>query len=146
MEPTTVWGLVVLVLSTVCWVGQVISWLAPERATAAGLTEAEANVEPAFWADGRGEARWDSFTLWVMVVAGLMLLVGSSAWPYFGLVGGGMYVYFAGRGIAVRREMSRTGLRIGDSRSVRIGLVALAVWGLMASIAIVAATVSLRGA
>jgi len=32
-----------------------------------------------------------------MVTAGVLLIVDSPAWPYFGLVGGGTYIHFAGR-------------------------------------------------
>lgn len=34
-----------------------------------------------------------------MVVAGVLLILNNGVWAYFGLVGGGMYVYFAGRAI-----------------------------------------------
>ncbi|MCP4966206.1 MAG: hypothetical protein GY926_13355 [bacterium] len=62
--------------------------------------EAEDDVEPTFWADIRAEALWDAMTLWVMAAAGVLLIADAAAWPYFGLVGGGMYLYFGGRGIS----------------------------------------------
>lgn len=138
-------GLVVIVLSMMCWGGQVLTWLAPDAAIRWGFSEAEHDVEPAFWADVRAEALWDSLALWPMTVAGILLLVDQPAWPYFGLVGGGGYVYFAGRGIAARIVMRRSGLRIGSAHSVAIGLVALAVWGAMAAGVIVAAITALAG-
>ena len=64
------WGVTVIVLSVVCWGGQAISWLRPATAERLTLTEAEADVDPAFYADVRGEAMWDTLTLWVMPVAG----------------------------------------------------------------------------
>ena len=139
------WGLTVTVLSLLCWGGQVISWLAPATASRFGLVEAESEVEPAFWADVRGEALWDSLTLWPMVVTGMLLIAGSPAWPYFGLVGGGMYLYLAGRGVSTRLTMRRRGLRIGGARSVRTALVALTVWGAMSAVTVAAAVVSVQG-
>jgi hypothetical protein len=139
------WGVVVTVLSSLCWVGQLLSFFAPEAAGRYGLAEREAEVEPAFWADARGEALWDSLTLWPMVVAGVLLVAGLDAWAYFGLVGGGAYVYFAGRGVAVRLTMRRLDVRIGTPGSVRVGLIALSVWGVMAAVTIVAAIVALAG-
>ncbi len=97
------------------------------------------HVEPTYWADIRGEAAWDGLTLWTMVVAGILLIVDHSAWTSFGLVGGGMYVYFSGRGILTRLAMQRRGLRIGSPQSVRVGLSFLSIWGVMSLAVIVAA-------
>lgn len=138
-----VWGVIVTALSLLCWGGQVIAFVAPDRATRLGLIEDEAEVEAAFWADARGEALWDTVTLWSMAVAGILLVAGVDAWAYFGLAGGGAYLYFAGRGIVIRRVMINRNLRIGTPSSVRVGMVALAVWGAMAAITITAAIVDL---
>lgn len=139
------WGLIVIALSLLCWGGQVVVLVAPQRAARLGLIEEEAEVEPAFWADARGEALWDVATLWSMVVAGVLLVVGVEAWAYFGLAGGGAYLYFAGRGVVVRLTMVSRGLRIGTAENVRLGLIALGVWGVMAAITIAAAVVDLAG-
>ncbi len=138
------WGLVVLITSAVAWGGQMWSWFAPTSAARIGLTEAEEEVDPTFWLDGRGEALWDLCTLWVMPVAGVLLVVGHDWWSYFGLIGGGMYLYFAGRGIVVRLVLRRHDVRVGNPSSVRVGLIALAVWGSIALITIGAAIVSLE--
>jgi len=137
------WGLVVVALSLLCWGGQVISWFAPATAVRLTLMEAEDTVEPTYFADVRGEALWDTLTLWTMVVAGVLLTLGVSAWAYFGLVGGGMYVYFAGRGIVTRRALQQRGYRVGVAQNVKLGYLFLAVWGVMGCITIVAAVVAL---
>ena len=94
-----------------------------------GLAEAEDSVEAVFWADGQGEAAWDLLSLWVLPLAGILLLVGNLAWAYLGLIGGGAYVYFAGRGILSRLQLQRRGFRIGEPGTVRVGLLMLGVWG-----------------
>ncbi len=132
-------GAVITALALLAWGGQTIAWLAPEVAVRWGLMEAEEDVEPAYWADIRGEAAWDTVSLWTLVVAGVLLIVDQPAWAYFGLVGGGMFLYFAGRGILTRVVMRRRGLRIGSPKSVRTGLIALAVWGAMALATVFAA-------
>jgi hypothetical protein len=137
------WGVVVVVLSLLCWGGQTVSALAPATAVRLRLTEAEQEVEPAFWADARGEAAWDVWTLWTMVVAGVLLILDVAAWAYFGLAGGGMYLYFSGRGIFARMAMQRRGLRIGAEADVRLGYAFLAIWAVMALITIVAAVAAL---
>ena len=139
------WGVVVIVLSMVCWGGQLISVLAPRRAAELGLADTESQVDRTFWLDSRAEALWDVVILWTMPVAAGLLIVDHRWWPYFGLVGGGSYLYFAGRGIAVRLLLRRRGVRVGSEADVRVGLAALAIWGAMAVVTIVAAVVALDG-
>lgn len=138
------WGIVVVVFSLLAWAGQTISFVAPSTAVRWNLMEAEDDVEPTFWADIRAEAFWDTLTLWVLVAAGVLLMADAAVWPYFGLVGGGMYLYFGGRGIAARITMRRRGLRIGSTDSVRIGMVFLTIWTLMALTTIAAAIATLE--
>ena len=133
------WGSVLIILGLIGWVGQSISLLWPDGAVRYGLSEAEADVEPVFWADIRGEAGWDAFVLWTLPLAGLLLVLGSPNWAYFGLVGGGIYLYFGGRGIFQRLSMRRRGMRVGSDQSVRIGLIFLAVWAVTALVTIAAA-------
>ena len=138
-----VWAIVIIALGLLAWLGQALAWAAPATATRLGLAEAEGSVDPAFWADGRGEALWDTATLWTLPLAGALLLVGEPAWAWLGLVAGGMYVYFGGRGILTRLELRRRGLRIGEPGGVRTALVALGVWATAGAVTIVAASVEL---
>ena len=138
-------GLVVVVLAGLCWGGQVLSWLAPKTAVRWGFMEPDSEVEPVFAADGAAEARWDAIVLWPMIVAGALFIIDHQAWPYFGLIGAGSYLYFAGRGIATRLTMRARGFRIGTPSNVKIGLIALTVWGAMAVAVMLAAIVELEG-
>ena len=137
------WGLILTILSSIGYFGQVITAFWPDTAARLGLTEPESEVDPAFFADVRGEAIWDTAILWTLPVAGVLLILNSSLWPYFGLVGGGMYLYFAGRGIVVRKEMQRRGIRIGTDDALNVAYVFLTLWGLAAVITIVMAIVAL---
>ena len=139
------WGVVVTLLSLLAWGGQAVAWFSPATAVRWELAEAEEDVEPAFSADGRGEALWDTLTLWPMVVAGVLLIAHASSWAYFGLVGGGMYLYFGGRIVFTRVAMQRRGLRIGAPQNVRLGYVFGVVWAAMGLITILAAVASLEG-
>ena len=136
-------GVIVLLLGLLAWAGQTLSWLVPKTAQKYGLMEAEEDVDPVFWADIRGEAAWDAFTLWSAVAAGFLLIVDNAAWPYFGLAAGGAYLYFAGRGILARMAMIRRGLRIGSTQSVNTGLVFLGIWAVMGLALIVTSVVEL---
>lgn len=141
----TFWGVVLILFGLLAWGGQTLSRFSPDTAERLNLMEGEDTVEQVYWADIRGEGLWDFLTLWTLVVAGALLLVGHEAWPYFGLVGGAIYVYFAGRGILTRMEMRSRGFRIGDPSNVRVGLIMLAAWGIVGLATIVAAATTLSG-
>jgi len=115
-----IWGLVLIIFTFgIGWLGQLLNVLFPAWAERVGLNESREDVDPAVWADTRGEALWDVFSLWTLPAAGLLLVLDHPAWAYFGLVGGGMYCYFSGRAILVRRAMQRHGIRIGPPGFVK---------------------------
>ena len=138
-----IWGVILFIISSIGYFGQAITAFWPGTATRLGLAEPEADVDPTFYADVRGEAYWDTAILWTLPVAGVLLVLNSPVWVYFGLVGGGMYLYFAGRGIVVRREMQRRGIRVGTPETLKVVYVFLALWGLAAVITIVMAIAAL---
>lgn len=139
----TIWGLTILALAVVCWGGQTLALFSPSVAERYGLADKAQDVEPAFYADGRGEAAWDFLTLWTLGVAGVLLIADASAWAFFGLIGGAMYVYFAGRGVLVRRQMSQHGIRIGSESTVRAAYWALSIWGIAGLVTLIAAIMAL---
>jgi hypothetical protein len=138
-----IWGAILTIFSLFGWLGQTITAFSPKVATKLGLSEPESDVDPTFYADVRGESIWDSIILWTLPVAGMLLMLSNSLWAYFGLVGGGMYLYFAGRGITVRLAMQRRGIRIGMPKTLALIYVFLILWGLIAVVTIIMAVASL---
>jgi hypothetical protein len=138
-----IWGVIIFIISSIGYFGQAISAFWPSTATKLGLTEPETDVDPTFYADMRGEAYWDTAILWTIPVAGVLLVLNNPVWVYFGLVGGGMYLYFAGRGIVVRKLMQGRGIRIGAPESLRVAYIFLALWGIAAVITIFLAIAAL---
>lgn len=136
---TTIWGVILFIIAAVGYFGQVVSTFWPETAVRLGLMEAAEDVDATFFADARGEALWDTAVLWTLPLAGLLLALNNPAWIYFGLVGGGMYLYFAGRGIVVRRVMQHRNIRIGTPGNLKVIFIFLTLWGLAAVITIVMA-------
>jgi hypothetical protein len=134
-----IWGAIITIFSLFAWLGQTITAFSPKVAVKLGVTEPESDVDPTFHVDIRGESIWDTMILWVLAVAGILLMLNNSLWAYFGLVGGGMYLYFAGRGITVRLAMQRRGIRIGMPKTLAVGYVFLILWGLVTIIMAVAA-------
>jgi hypothetical protein len=138
-------AVVILALTSLAWIGQIISAVAPDLAVCWGLSEAEAEVESTFHADGLAECVWDSFTLWTLPLSALLFIFEEPSWTVFSLIGGGMYVYFAGRGIAQRMTMHRLGIRIGTPSGVRTAYIFLSIWGVCGITAIIAASLDLLG-
>jgi hypothetical protein len=126
-----IWGILLLVFGLIAWVGQVLSALSPKFAQKLGLIEPEAHVDPAFYADARGEAKWDSLTLWTLPFAGILMILNSPLWVYFGMVGGSMYLYFTGRAIFTRLELKRKGVRIGKPEQLKMYFIFVTLWGLI---------------
>lgn len=138
-----IWGIILTILSSIGYFGQVITALKPELAANLGVAESETDVDSTFFADVRGEAIWDAIILWMLPVAGVLLIFNNPIWVYFGLVGGGMYLYFAGRGIIVRKVMQRRSIPIGTSENLKLGNIFLVLWGMAAVITIVMAIAAL---
>ena len=126
-----IWGVLLIVFGLIAWGGQVLSGLTPRIAEKLGLIEPESDVDPAFYADTRGEARWDSITLWTLPFAGLLIILNNPLWTYFGIVGGSMYLYFAGRAIFTRLELKRKGVRIGKPELLKMYFIFVTLWGLI---------------
>lgn len=137
-----IWGVILFIISSIGYLGQLISAFWPETAVKLGLTEAQVEVDPTFYVDVRGEAYWDTVILWPLPAAGLLLILNNPIWVYFGLVGGGMYLYFAGRGIVTRFMMQRRGIRIGRPETLKVVTIFLTLWGLAALITIIMAIFS----
>jgi len=135
-----IWGAALIIFTGIlCWLVQVINAFSPTLAEKLGLNEHESDVDPTFFVDTRSEAIWDALILWTLPVAGILLILNSPWWAYFGLIGGGMYLYFAGRCIVVRLAMQRRGIRIGKLKTVKLYIAVLTIWGLIAVVTIIMA-------
>ena len=133
------WGVILFVLTLIAWVGQLIYAISPKLGAKLGMGEAESEVDPVFYIDARGEAIWDSMILWTLPFAGVLLVFNNPLWIYFSLVGGGSYLYFAGRNLTTRFLMQRHGVCIGTSTNIKTAYIFVALWGIVALITIILA-------
>jgi hypothetical protein len=140
-----IWGLILIVFGLIAWGGQVLSALTPKHAQRIGLMELEEDVDPAFYKDAQGEAKWDTLTLWTLPFAGLLIILQSSLWIYFGMIGGSIYLYFAGRAIFTRLEFKRGGVRIGKPALLKTYYIFVSLWGLIGLATIIKAVRTLSG-
>ena len=134
-----IWGIFITLISLIAWIGQVITLFSPELAAKLGVAESESEVDPAFAADFLAEAAWDTFILWTLPAAGILLILDNYMWPYFGLIGGGIYLYFSGRNIIQRIFMTKRGIRIGTLANVKAAYMFCSLWGISGIITIIMA-------
>jgi len=138
-----IWGIILVSITLKCWVGQIIIAFSPKVAEKIRIIEHEYDVDQTFFVDMRGSAIWDAITLWTLPVAGILLILNNTLWIYFGLVGGGMYIYFVGRSIASHLTMQHHGIKIGTSKKLKVKYMVLSLWGLIAIITIIIALATL---
>jgi len=79
----------------------------------------------------RHTAIWDMAVLWMMPLAGLLMLLEHPWWPAVGLIAGGAHFDVGGREIAKLLGLRREGFRVGSEKEARNGLVALALISLV---------------
>lgn len=137
------WGIILIVLVLISWIGQIITAISPEKAAKLGVCEAEADVDKTFFIDQRAEAIWDSFTLWSLLVAGILLLLNIKIWAYFGIIGGSIFFNFSGRGIITRIAMQRKGIPIGNPKNLDVNYLFLTLWLIMSIITVIMAVKAL---
>ncbi len=135
------WGILLTSITLKCWVGQIIIALSPKIAAKIRIIESQSDMDPTFFTDIRSQAMWDIITLWTLPAAGVLLILNNNLWTYFGLIGGGMYLYFTGRGITTRWTMQHQGIHIGKS-NLKANLF-LSLWCIVASITIIIAIIEL---
>jgi len=116
-----VWRVFLTVLTLIAWIGQVVYAISPSLGAKIGVGEAETNVHPVFYIDARGEAIWDAMIIWTLPVSGILLIFNNPYWVYFGLIGGGSYLYFTGRNITTRLMMQRNNIAIGTENNIKLG-------------------------
>lgn len=139
-----IWGAVLTILTLIAWVGQTIIAFSPKLGAKLGVGEAESDVDPTYYIDARGEAIWDSLIIWILPVSGILLMFNNPLWVYFALVGGGSYLYFAGRIISTRIMMQRHGIRIGTPTNIRISYLFVSLWALAAITTIIMAIATIN--
>ena len=138
-----IWGIILVSVTLKCWIGQIIIAFSPKVAAKIRIIDPESNLNQTFFANMRGEAIWDAISLWTLPVAGILLILNNKLWIYFGLIGGGMYLYFVGRNIASQLTMQRHGIKIGTTKKLKLKYLILSLWGLIAIITIILAVVTL---
>lgn len=129
----TVLGVICVLFGGFGWIGQFISAVNYELAQKLGLQEKDEGTGPLYRRAETNAARWDSVVLWTMAVAGVLMLMDHTWWPYVGLIAGGIYLDGAGREAAKCISMYKEGVRVGTPKDHKV---AATFFVLMAGIAL----------
>jgi hypothetical protein len=102
--------------------GQLISVVNFPLAQRLGLQEKAGNVDPLVSRLELGTARWDLFSLWVLPVAGILMLLDHNWWAAFALIGGGAYVDAGGREAVKVLGLRHHGVPVGTPKEYRAAM------------------------
>lgn len=138
-----IWGIILVSSTLKVWIGQIIIAFFPKVAEKINIIEPESYVDKTFFLDLRGGAIWDTLVLWTLPISGVLLILNNNLWTYFGLVGGGMYLYFVGRNIVSHQILQRNSINIGRSKKLKVKLMILILWGFVAIVTIIMAVIDL---
>lgn len=121
------------------YTGQAISVTNLGLAQRLGLQERPEHADPLFTSLEIWTARWDLVTLWVLPVAGIMMLVDHSWWPYVAMIGGGIAADTGGREIVKYLGLQQQGVRIGTTTERRL------LFGVMVVLSLVGVLMAIAG-
>ena len=115
-------GVIALMFGLLGYGGQLISSIDFQLAQRLGLQEKDEDTEPLYRRLELNTARWDLAVLWTLPVAGLLIILDHSWWPYLALISGGVFVDAGGREIAKLLGLRRQGVRVGGGSELRLAL------------------------
>lgn len=135
---TTLVGIAVILFGLIAWLGQSLVFFAPELARSLGLVEPKGEIDEALYIiESRALGLNDLLLTWTLPLSGVLMLLDNSLWPYLGLIGGGIYLYFSGLIVFSRIYLRRENKKIGSAGSVAASYLFSLVW-VFISIAMIA--------
>jgi hypothetical protein len=143
----TLIGIIVIILGLLCWIGQGLAVFAPTVAVKLGLFEPEGEVDQSMYLFERlSQGIMDVLLSWILPLSALLMILDNGYWPYFALVGGGVYLYFPGVFMITRFVLKRHGKKVGSPASVKSAYIFGTLWLLSAVTMIILAMVELKSA
>lgn len=115
-------GIVALIVGLVGFFGQLISAIDFRLAQRLGLQEKDEGTDRLYRHLELSTARVDLLVLWTMILAGVLMIVDHSWWPWVALVAGGVHVDAGIREIGKIRGLVAEGVRVGTPAEARLGI------------------------
>jgi hypothetical protein len=115
-------GIVALIVGLVGFFGQLISAIDFRLAQRLGLQEKDEGTDRLYRHLELNTARVDLLVLWTIILAGVLMIVDHSWWPWVALVAGGVHVDAGIREIGKIRGLVAEGVRVGTPVEARLGI------------------------
>ena len=130
----TALGIIGVVVGVAGLVGQAFSALSPKLAPQQLAQNELSGPDRLYRRLERNSALWDLFVIWTLPVAGVLMLLDHSWWPFVALVAGGACAASGGREFAKMLSFRNEGVRIGGEGEIRLAFTFLGLWGIVAVI------------
>ncbi len=137
----TLIGTIVIVVGLIVWVGQTLSFLAPDIATKLGVNSPEEEMDQSLYIiETKANGLSDILLTWTLPLSGLLMIFDHKAWPFLALIGSGIYIYFALLTIFTRIFLKKRGKKVGSLSAEKTAYAFSAIWILTSITMIVLAT------
>ena len=134
-------GIIVIVVGLLVWIGQLLSFLAPDIATKIGLNSPEEEMDQSLYIiETKANGLSDILLTWMLPLSGLLMIFDHKTWPFLALIGSGIYIYFALLTIFSRLFLKKRGRKVGSPSDEKIAYVFSVIWILTSITMIVLAT------
>lgn len=130
-------GWLLIIFPGILYVGQLISSVNFPLAQKLGLQENPDEADLLLQRAEKYTAYWDLVTLVWMPLSGVLIIINSTAWPLFALVGGAIYLDTAGREAAKILSFKHEGIRIGAPKQRRLFFSTYFIMAILGVIAVV---------
>ncbi len=130
-------GIIVIVVGLLVFIGQALSFFAPDLATKTGLNSPEEDIDQTLYIiETKANGLSDILLTWMFPLSGLLMILNHPAWPFLALVGSGVYLYFACLTIFCRYFLQRHGKKAGSPKDVNVAYVFSVIW-ILSSVAMI---------
>ena len=125
----TVIGVIVIIVGLLVYIGQALSFFAPDLATKTGLNSPEEDMDQTLYIiETKANGLSDLLLTWMFPLSGLLMILEHPYWPFFALVGSGVFLYFACLTIFCRYFLQRQGKKAGSPKDVKVAYVFSVIW------------------
>jgi hypothetical protein len=124
-------GVLSLVVGSAGMLGQLASALNVGLASRPELPGERSRNDAIYTRLERASASWDLSVVWTLPVAGVLMLLDQSWWPYVALVASGVCAASGGREIVKILCFQRAGVRIGEPGEIRLAVAFTALWSVL---------------
>lgn len=126
---TTAMGIFIIIVGLIVFIGQALSFFAPDIATKIGLNDPEEEMDRSLYViETKANGLSDILTAWILPLSGLLMILNHPSWSFLALIGSGIYVYFALLAVFSRMFLKREGFRVGSVPSEKVAYIFSVIW------------------